>query len=67
MAEKKKRVSKATRDVEQRDAHAEHGAPQVPTAEEERRAPTSASPEAAAAYEDYLETGANHPGEGRIP
>ena len=67
MAEKKKRVSKETRDVEQRDAHAEHGAPQMPTSEEERMAPTSASPEAAKAYEDYLEKGANHRGEGRTP
>ncbi|MBW8826169.1 MAG: hypothetical protein JF603_07455 [Acidobacteria bacterium] len=67
MAEKQKRVSKATRESEQRDAQAEHGAPQVPTADEERAAPKAASPGAAEAYKDYLEQGANHPGEGRTP
>lgn len=67
MAQKQKRVSKATRDAEQCDARATHGAPQVPTADEERAAPTAASPEVTEAYEDYLEKGANHPGEGRLP
>jgi hypothetical protein len=65
--ERQERVTDATREVAERDAHAEHGAPEVPTPEEEAAAPTSASPEVAEAYEEYLDTAADAQGEGRIP
>lgn len=61
------RISAATREVAERDAHAEHGAPEVPTAEEEAAAPTSADPAAKEAYQEYLDKAADHKGEGRIP
>lgn len=63
------RISDATKNADRADAKAEHGAPEVPTAAEaaaaERSAP--ASEETREHYEDMLDKGANHPGEGRLP
>jgi hypothetical protein len=70
MAEQpQERITQATKDVDRRDAQAEHGAPQVPTAEESAAADAhgAASPETAKAYEEMLEKGANAKGEGRLP
>jgi hypothetical protein len=63
------RISDATREVAARDASAEHGASEVPTAEEEAAAERygKASEQTAAEYEEALERGANQPGEGRLP
>jgi hypothetical protein len=69
MADKQERISNATKDAEQRDAKAEAGAPQVPTAAEEEaeiRHPM-ADPSVAEHYEEMLERGANQKGEGRLP
>lgn len=63
------RISDATKEAARRDAEAEHGAPQVPTAAEseaaDRHGPVSG--EVKEAYEDYVEKGANAKGEGRLP
>jgi len=69
MAEKNEKITDATKEAERRDAHAEHGAPQVPTADEAAAADRKgkADPEAAEAYAEYLDTAKNQPGEGRIP
>jgi hypothetical protein len=66
MAEQE-RISQATREVAERDAKAAHGAPQVPTPEEEAAAPEAADPKAAQAYREYLDRAADAKGEGRIP
>jgi hypothetical protein len=63
----KKRISDDTRASEERDARAEHGASQVPTAEEEQAAPKAADPQATKAYEEYLDKAKDAKGEGRIP
>jgi hypothetical protein len=69
MADKTEKISDATKDAEARDAEAQHGAPQVPTADEAAAADRNggASPEAAEAYEDYLDKAKDAKGEGRIP
>ena len=69
MAEKNEKITDATKEAERRDAQAEHGAPQVPTAEEAEAADRKggADPAAKEAYEDYLETAKDQKGEGRIP
>jgi hypothetical protein len=67
MADKQKRISDETKRSEERDAHAAHGAPQVPTAEEDAKAPAAADPKAKQAYEDYLDKASDAKGEGRIP
>jgi hypothetical protein len=63
------RMTQATKDAAARDAKAEHGAPQVPTAAESAAADEhgAASPETAEHYEEMLEKGANAKGEGRLP
>ena len=67
--EPQERISGATRQAAERDAEAEHGAPQVPTAAEAAAADRhgAADPEVAEAYQDYVEKAADHPGEGRLP
>ena len=69
MAKQNEKISDATKDAERRDAAAQHGAPQVPTADEaaaaDRKGKTD--PKAAEAYEDYLDTAKDVQGEGRIP
>ena len=69
MAEKQQKITDATKEAERRDAEASHGAPQVPTAEEAAAADRKggADPEAAEAYEDYLDKAKDAKGEGRIP
>ena len=63
------RISDATKNADRADAKAEHGAPQVPTAAESEAAERSgpASEETREHYDDMLDKGANHPGEGRLP
>jgi hypothetical protein len=63
------RISDATKEADRRDAQAEHGAPQVPTAAESEAADRHgpASEETKEAYEEYLDTAANAKGEGRLP
>ena len=69
MAEKNEKISDATKDAEQRDAHAAHTAGDRPTPEESAAADKKgkADPEAAEAYEEYLYTAKDAKGEGRIP
>jgi hypothetical protein len=68
MADNEK-ITDATKDAEQRDATAAHGAPQVPTADEAAAADRNggADPEAKKSYEEYLDTAKDAKGEGRIP
>lgn len=63
------RITDATKDADRADARAEHGAPQEPTAAESAAADGNgpASETTREHYEDMLEKGANHPGEGRLP
>jgi hypothetical protein len=69
MAEKNEKITDATKQAERRDAQAQHGAPQVPTADEaaaaDRHGP--ASDDAKESYEEYLDTAKDAKGEGRIP
>ena len=69
MADKSEKITDATKEAEARDAKAQHGAPQQPTAEESAAADRKggASPEAAEAYEEFLDTAKDAKGEGRIP
>ena len=69
MADKQERITDATKDADRKAAHAEHGAPEVPTAAEMDAAGQhpQASPETAEHYEEMTEKGANHKGEGRLP
>lgn len=69
MAEKNEKITDATKAAEAKDAKAEHGAPQVPTAEEAAAADKhgKADPKAAEAYEEFLDTAKDAKGEGRIP
>jgi len=68
MADNEK-VTDATKQAEQRDAQAKHGAPQTPTAEESAAAERAGEPDptAAEAYKTYVETAKDAKGEGRIP
>jgi hypothetical protein len=63
------RISEATKEVDRRDAQAEHGAPQTPTADEAAAADSNGpvSEETKEAYQDFVEKGANAKGEGRLP
>ena len=67
MAEEK--ITQATKDAERKEAHAEHGAPQTPTAEEEAAAERAGSPSEGTKehYQEMTEKGANQQGEGRLP
>lgn len=69
MGDKQERISDATKEAGRRDADAEHGASQVPTAAESEAADRNggASPETKEHYEEMLEKGANAKGEGRLP
>ena len=69
MAEKNQKITDATKDSEQRDAHAAHTAGDRPTPEEAAAADKKgkASPEAAEAYEEFLDKAKDAKGEGRIP
>jgi hypothetical protein len=61
-------VSDETVEADERDARAEHRADRPPTADEEaaaERAP-ELTPDAAEAYEEAIERGANVRGEGQI-
>ncbi|HZR15148.1 MAG TPA: hypothetical protein VFC33_18075 [Acidimicrobiia bacterium] len=62
------RPSGATRDEEAREARAQAGAPQVPTAEEEKAADSNELDPSVSEHEkDMTERGANQKGEGRLP
>jgi hypothetical protein len=62
------RPSGATREEEAREAHARAGAPQVPTAEEEKAADSNQPDPAVAEHEQEMpERGAHQKGEGRLP
>jgi hypothetical protein len=68
MAEKQEKITQATKDAERAEANAEHGAPQVPTADESAAAEKNTVSESTReGYEEMLEKGANQQGEGRIP
>ena len=69
MAEKSEKITDATKQAEARDAKADHGAPQTPTAEESAAADKhdKADPKAAESYAEYLDTAKDAKGEGRIP
>lgn len=67
MADQEK-ITQATKDSERREAHAEHGAPQTPTAEEAAAAEkNTVSDETREHYKEMTEKGANAEGEGRLP
>lgn len=56
-----------TRQAAEADAHAEHGAAETPTPDEERAAEkNTVSPETREHYQEATERGANQQGEGRI-
>lgn len=60
-------VDGATREVDEDDARAAHGADRMPTPEEERIADgLQLDPDVAEAYEEAIERGANVKGEGKI-
>ncbi len=59
--------SDETRAAEEAQAQASHRADRPPTAEEEKAAPTSASPETGKSFEEMAEKGANVKGEGELP
>jgi hypothetical protein len=69
MAEKNEKITDATKESERRDAKAMPGADQILTKEEAEAADRkgAADPEAAEAYEEYLDTAKDTRGEGRIP
>jgi hypothetical protein len=61
------RLDDATRAADDDDAHAEHRADRMPTAEEERLADEQQlDPDVAESYKEATERGANLEGEGRI-
>lgn len=56
-----------TVEADRADAHAEHGANEVLTPDQEEAAErNTVSPGVAGTYQEQAERGANHPGEGRI-
>jgi hypothetical protein len=56
-----------TREAAEADAHAEHGANETPTPEEEQAAEkNTVSPEVKENYQEATERGASQQGEGRI-
>lgn len=60
-------TDEATRQVDEEDSQAVHGADRMPTPEEERIADElELDPDVAEAYEDAIERGANVKGEGQI-
>jgi len=60
-------IDDATRQIDEDDARATHGADRMPTPEEERIADElELDPQVAESYEDAIERGANVEGEGRI-
>jgi hypothetical protein len=68
MADQQEKITKATKDAEQADANADHGAPQTPTAEEAAAAEQNdVSPETRESYQEYVDRAKDAPGEGRIP
>ena len=69
MADKHERISDATKESDRRDAKAEHGAPQVPTAAESEAAERQGKvdPKTGKHYDEMLERGAHQKGEGRLP
>ena len=65
--ERTEKLSDATHEADRRDAQAEHGAPEVPTPEEEAAADSNTvSDETRENYQEYVEKAANLKGEGRI-
>ena len=68
MADPQEKITQATKDTERREATAEHGAPQVPTADEAAAADgNTVSDETREHYQEMTEKGAHQQGEGRIP
>jgi hypothetical protein len=69
MADKNEKITDATKEAERRDGKAQHGAPQVPTADEAAAADRigGASEQTKESYEEYLDTAKDAKGEGRIP
>ena len=67
--QKNEKITDATKEAEQRDSKARHGAPQRPTPEESAAADRhgAASKRTKDSYEDYLDTAKDAKGEGRIP
>jgi hypothetical protein len=62
------RPSGATREEEAREARAQAGAPQVPTAEEEKAADSNElDPSVSEHEQEMTERGVNQKGEGRLP
>ncbi len=60
-------TSRETVEADETDAHAEHAADRMPTADEEKAAEgTTLDPGVAEAYEESMERGANVKGEGEI-
>jgi hypothetical protein len=60
-------TDEATRQVDEEDARAGHGADRMPTPEEERIAgDLELDPDVAEAYDEAIERGANVKGEGQI-
>ena len=60
-------VDDATRQVDEEDARASHGADRMPTPDEERRADElELDPDVAESYDEAIERGANVKGEGQI-
>lgn len=69
MGDQTERITDETRAAERQEMHAEAGAPQVPTPEEERAADSygGASETTKEHYEEMVDKGANQAGEGRLP
>ena len=69
MADKQERITDQTKEADRRDAQAEHGAPQVPTAAESEAADSNGPvrDETRETYREYVEKGADAKGEGRLP
>lgn len=68
MSEQVRSLDPETKKAEQADAEAEPHADRPPTADEERAAERAggADPEVADHFEEMMEKGAEHPGEGRV-
>ena len=67
--EAQEKITQATKDAERKEAHAQAGAPQVPTPEEEAAADSvgGASESTKEHYKEMVDRGANQEGEGRLP
>jgi hypothetical protein len=61
------RPTRATREEEAREAHADHGVSEDSTAGPSADQPDEADDDVKEHYRDMTERGANTPGEGRLP